>query len=209
MGNTELRRIDCISSNRLYFVSSEGNVFRKLINPPRRRQLESESVKSLCNIDGTWYRRLNPYLRRKGYLAVEIGESMKLVHRLVAMAFVANPENKPQVNHKDGNPANNKASNLEWCTNQENVNHAFTELGRKPSYGGSNRKGYQDPETKLLYDKIQNLLEETLLSKQEIANLCGCSYATVKRCHSMRKVQRLSDYDFRTQRFKNLGVGAK
>jgi hypothetical protein len=72
------------------------------------------------------YRTLCP--DKNGYLEVVLyaknGKRKKeKVHRLVALAFLDNPENKPQVNHKDENPANNYLDNLEWVTAKENINY--------------------------------------------------------------------------------------
>jgi len=62
---------------------------------------------------------------KQGYLTCKLNNPEKTckVHRLVAEAFIPNGDAKPQVNHKDLNPANNRASNLEWVTPQENTDH--------------------------------------------------------------------------------------
>lgn len=60
----------------------------------------------------------------KGYYRVHIGKRHYAVHRLVAQAWIPNPYQLPQVNHKDGNKYNNNVSNLEWCSNQYNRRHA-------------------------------------------------------------------------------------
>lgn len=68
-------------------------------------------------------------LDNRGYPVVGLYKegkgNQRKVHRLAALAFVPNPENKPAVNHRDGNKQNNNVENLEWVTNRENTNHAY------------------------------------------------------------------------------------
>lgn len=70
---------------------------------------------------------LVPVLNNKGYSLVNLFKNGKgklmLVHRLVAMAFIPNPENKSQINHRDEVKTNNVVENLEWCSAQENINY--------------------------------------------------------------------------------------
>lgn len=77
-----------------------------------------------------------------GYVKVTLtvnGKSKDFrVHRLVAEAFIPNPENKPTVNHEDGNKENNHVSNLKWATRSEQNEHAYKNGLKKPVY--TNRK---------------------------------------------------------------------
>lgn len=68
--------------------------------------------------------KLKPQPNGKGYLRVSISKKLMFIHRLVAEKYIPNPNNLPQVNHKDGNKLNNNVDNLEWVTNQENRTHA-------------------------------------------------------------------------------------
>lgn len=102
----------------MYQISNYGNV--KSLARQRKNSkgvyMQKEKLLSLTNTS-------------TGYKKVELVKNGKKksykVHRLVAMAFIDNPENKPEVNHIDGNKINNCVDNLEWVTSSENTIHAY------------------------------------------------------------------------------------
>jgi len=82
---------------------------------------------------------LKPRVNRGGYLSVVLysnGKAIsKYIHRLVAIAFIPNPENKPEVNHIDEDKTNNQVENLNWMTGKENINYGTrTERTQIPIY---------------------------------------------------------------------------
>ena len=82
-------------------------------------------------------RILKQHITNKQHLVVKLYKDTKKkmfrVHRLVAIHFLSNPNNKKEVNHKDGNKTNNHVDNLEWVTCKENIQHAYKVLHRRGS----------------------------------------------------------------------------
>lgn len=123
---------------------------------------------------------LKQSISKKGYHNINIESDDKSktsfrVHRIVAMTFIPNPENKLFVNHKDGNKSNNHVDNLEWCTHSENVRHAHANNLVKRHTITLNT------ETGIYYDTIKEAALTYNLNVKKLTNmLCGWQINTSK-----------------------------
>lgn len=97
-------------------------------------------IMSLIRYHNTSFRLLTPRIQQNKYLMVTLSKNnikkQISIHRLVALTFIPNPENKKCVNHIDGNKQNNILTNLEWVTNRENSAHHFLKQNYSSSYVG-------------------------------------------------------------------------
>lgn len=129
---------------------------------------------------------IKPEINIGGYLTVHLRVNHKnlnrVVHRLMMKAFIPNPENKPFVNHKDGNKLNNSFENLEWCTASENRKHAYdTGLCKAcPPIGEKNAQGKLKTEDVL---SIRVLLKYTNLRDKQIGEIFNVSQVTISQIH--------------------------
>jgi hypothetical protein len=135
---------------------------------------------------------VTPHIDKKGYHIIRLwrggNQDTRLLHRLVAQAFVPNHANKPHINHKDGNKSNNYWSNLEWCTPSENNKHSFA-IGLKTITAKQKARASQ-ANSKPIYqlDRFNNIVRRwpsiTLAAKtlgfslQHISNCCRGSRKT-------------------------------
>ena len=110
-----------IEENPVYLVSNYGRV-RTIDHPVWCRVNNSYSIRK-----GRFCTPTNNNSKRYWRVGVQINNRQKhlAIHRLVAKAFIPNPDNLPQINHIDGDKNNNKVSNLEWCNNGYNQAHAW------------------------------------------------------------------------------------
>lgn len=126
-------------------------------------------------------RLLMPELTHDGYVRVTLSkygvQRHIMVHRLVALAFIPNPTNLPQVNHKDENPQNNTVDNLEWCTGKQNCNYGAHRERIKQRL--SIKHHLAKPVARL--DEKGNLIE-IFKSTREAAMALGVRSENISRC---------------------------
>ena len=124
-----------------YQISNLGNV--KSLNYNGRKGVEKNLVPKVNNYGRLW---VELFMNGK--------KKQFLIHRLVAMAFIPNPNNLPQINHIDENPKNNVVDNLEWCTGEYNVKYFYE---RHPGHA-KNRKSSEKYNRRL--NKPVNQIDE-------------------------------------------------
>lgn len=165
---------DVVGAEDRYEVSNKGRVRSK------------SYVKHGRNVNGPFSFITKPKImsipvNQHGYPQVRLRLSdgtdrSVMVHRLVAEAFIPNPLNLPQVNHKDSARTNNNVGNLEWCTAQENVQHSY-------DYGLNSNAGEKHPRRVLTDEIVKHIraLKADGWRVVDIARRLGLKYHTVSK----------------------------
>ena len=143
------------------------------------------------------YHNIKAHIGKSGYYRVVLNKNNKaknyLVHRLVAQAFIPNPNNLPQINHKDENKGNNSVNNLEWCTLKYNCNygtrtqriadklkimHKGKHFSKQNEFKkGQNAKKVINITTNKIYNSMQDAMKDTGIF---VSNICNCCKGNIK-----------------------------
>lgn len=163
----------CLENNN-FEVSSFGNVRSKHSTYQRihKGKLVTSAKKTTC---------VGNKLSPKGYLRINLNGKVKFVHSVVANNFLIKPENKSQVNHKNGKKTDNRVENLEWVSNQENRDHAV--------FHGLIAKG-EKLSKKLKKEDVIKIRELCLTNKQKdvglLFNVCQQNISSICNNKSWR-----------------------
>lgn len=166
-----------------YQASNLGNI------KSLERMVQGKIGMRICN-----ERILKILIGKRGYYTVNLGNgtgrcAIKTVHRLVAIAFIPNPENRPCVNHIDGNKLNNNINNIEWCTYSENNIHAFNTGLKIPTWEGISGKDHCRSVKVAKYDRQGNFIRVYDSIGEATKDVGLKSYSLIGMCAQKKKHQ--------------------
>ena len=154
---------DVVGYEGLYQISNLGRVKSLLFGRER-------ILKTRYNVEG--YAVIKLTRKDKGKIYP--------IHKLLAQAFIPNPENKPIVNHKDGNKMNNNLDNLEWVTHSENVKHSYKMGLIKPKRGSENVQSKLSEE-EVFYIRKNYKYRDEEFNAHKLAQKFGVATSTIYR----------------------------
>jgi len=154
----------------------------KIINESWIKLNEIYSISSRGNFKKN-NKLLKGHINKKGYTKVYFNKKLISLHRLVALTFIPNPNNYPQVNHKNGIKSDNRVENLEWCNNSMNQIHAYF-IGLKSRVLSTKHKNALANRNKQLCGKkiMRKIDGKTYLSERDAAKDNAISKSWFNKC---------------------------
>lgn len=140
-----MKEFKCLITNKIIFVSKEGYV------------LKDGKPKKLNNSGQYPTIELKGMDKRRNYM----------LHRVLAKLYIPNPDNKPYINHIDGNKFNYDLENLEWCTHSENMKHAV----RTGLHTNCSKKGEEHNTSKHSFNKVNQIRVDYLTGNHTMRKL--------------------------------------
>jgi len=165
---------DILGYESRYQISNYGNI-KSFV-----KKFSGKLMIPKCDKDGYFYLGLRDTTSKRKWFRI---------HRLVAIAFIFNPDNLPFINHKDNIVTNNYYKNLEWCTHQYNNQYAFTN-------GNQDNSCEKHPQTRLTNEKVKEIYRTAMIgnyTEPQLAEMYNTTRSVVNKLRLKMRWTKVTD----------------